>query len=85
MSTQSRRAARGGSRPITARRQSILADRQAISDKIYEWTEVFAGPAPAQAIPRSNGCRVRTGLCYGRGEDFELIGRWTALVRLPTL
>ncbi|KAJ7511415.1 hypothetical protein B0H11DRAFT_2215242 [Mycena galericulata] len=79
MSTQSRPT----SRPITARRQRILAERQAISDKIYEWTDVFAGPAPTQAIPGSSGCRFRTGICYGRGDDFDLIGRWTGLCIIP--
>jgi hypothetical protein len=75
-------ASTGGREPRapTIGRQRILAERDSITRQLMEWTEAFAGPAPAQNRSRPTDCRGSPRLCYGRGDNFDLIGRWTDLV-----
>jgi hypothetical protein len=72
-------------RTPTIGRQRILADRESIGQKIREWAEIFAGPAPALPASTLNDCDVRPRLCYGQGDHFDIIGRWTAPVRRVVL
>jgi len=72
-------------RTPTIGRQRILADQESIGQKIREWAEIFAGPAPALTGSTLNDCYVRPRLCYGQCENFDIIGRWTAPVRRVVL
>ncbi|KAJ7656586.1 hypothetical protein B0H17DRAFT_1213791 [Mycena rosella] len=73
-STPSQAAAR----PPTPRRLRILALRDSLQRQIYRQTEEFSPPIPRDPACTSS-CRIQKAMCYGRGEDFENIGRWTAM------
>ncbi|KAJ7678602.1 hypothetical protein B0H17DRAFT_1206666 [Mycena rosella] len=73
-STPSQAAAR----PPTPRRLRILALRDSLQRQIYRQTEEFSLPIPRDPAGTSS-CRIQKAMCYGRGEDFENIGRWTAM------
>jgi hypothetical protein len=64
--------------PIRAR---TLALRKSLEHQLIAQTDEFAAPLPPDP-PGSSSCRIRKQLCYGRGDDFDRIGRWCGFVSL---
>lgn len=70
------------STPLTPRRARVIAERQSLEQQINQQAEEFAPPTPNS--PACTGtCHYIKRLCYGRGEVFDNIGRFSGLVRLP--
>ncbi|KAJ6471061.1 hypothetical protein DFH09DRAFT_1104449 [Mycena vulgaris] len=66
------------SRPLTPRRRRTLALRESLERQILRQTQEFSPPIPPDP-PATSSCRIKKIMCYGRGEDFDNIGRWTAM------
>jgi hypothetical protein len=64
--------------PIRAR---TLALRESLERQLIAQTDEFAAPLPPDP-PGSGSCRIRKQLCYGRGDDFDRVGRWCGCVSL---
>ncbi|KAJ7257330.1 hypothetical protein C8J57DRAFT_1516797 [Mycena rebaudengoi] len=62
-------------RSPSARTLRTYARRSSMQNQICELAEALAGPRPT--ITQRQYCAVRIKLCYGRGEDFDNIGRYT--------
>ncbi|KAJ6526528.1 hypothetical protein DFH09DRAFT_1095242 [Mycena vulgaris] len=65
-------------RPLTPRRRRTLALRESLERQILRQTQEFSPHIPPDP-PATSSCRIKKVMCYGRGEDFDNIGRWTAM------
>ena len=68
-------------RTPTPIRLRTLELRRSLERQLLAQVDEFAPPVPPDP-PGSSSCRMRKEKCYGRGDDFERIGRWTGFVSL---
>ncbi|KAJ6591440.1 hypothetical protein B0H10DRAFT_2233236 [Mycena sp. CBHHK59/15] len=65
-------------RTPTPRRLRTIALRESLEQKLYAQTNEFAPSMPSDPAGTSS-CRMKKKMCYGQGNKFNNIGRWSEL------